>query len=234
MKMWFLIPILLGLFAAAFVLYLLAHIAGVPAYSSNCEAYLRQHHYDETVIRAVLDYEPLTDEQKARLLQIKDMDVQVMLASNPSLTRDEREIFWKSKSEWVRRGVAENMRITREEVMRTLQSKKDDYWVSQGLSSNPAVPEDLLLAIYNRPRLEGGLLAFASNPNCPEVIRKKIVAEDNPMSNNSLERCRKALQYAEEHNGKSKPGGGYYLGQIHLWWKGGPRTQPAAATEATP
>ncbi len=220
------------------------NIAGGPMPDVRAEEYLQTNDFRQSTIKGLLNYQKLPTNRVQELMQVPNENVLHMLAENPYLTREEREVFWQDKRWMVRYGVAHNLSLSREEMERALMQENQD--VLNGLAANPAVPPDIMWALYKHPNNgyprkrsfwarifpahpQNGPVysgSFCQNPNCPETIVTQIMAQviqDGiwvDLYQRTLKTRAETLEIAAKNKGESIPDGGYYRGQIHLWWRG--------------
>jgi len=152
-------------------------VPGPPFYERWSKEYLLEHKYSSKVVDRLLNYKPLGSNTVARLTAVPETSVRVMLARNPHLTFDERQVLWQDKNEYVRQNLAGNLRLSQEEMDRVLQERGDTFWeklslgvfprpraavrreqhraVLEGMAGNLAEPRETLLQVLDEYRKRG-------------------------------------------------------------------------------
>lgn len=224
MKKLFLKKISLS-FLAAWILT--GCVAGVPDYEGDCKKYLLNHDYSQDVVDAFLKHAPLDTNVIAETIRAPNDGVRVVLAMNPHLTFDERQVLWDD-NQYVRNALAKNLRLSEAEIAMVITEQH--YFVLPGLASNPAVPHETLIQVYNKLKEQGraGLQYFVMNPNCPQEIISEIMDKSNdgvPFMDQNRDFLRRTMERKEEFrqakaNGNPFPEGRYYpWGHADLWWR---------------
>ena len=154
--------------------------------------------------------------------------VRVMLARNPHLTFEERQVLWRDENVYVRRDLAGNLRINDGEMRMIIQTQPDI--VLSGLAGNPAAPQKTLLEVFQKLQKRGAdncyYSRFAWNPNCPQEIID-LIANESSGKTPFDESDRKFLQLTMDFkqqcmmlsaHGKPFPSFGCIWGEADLWW----------------
>ena len=143
---------------------------GPPLYETFSKEYLEKNGFSADIVSAVCDGKAIDHDTFLVLAKVPDTSVKHMLARNPHLSREERQMLFKDKDQFVRQGVAMNPALDREEISQALSDSSSFVWGA--LAMNPAVPADVLLEL--RIQRHVSLHAFAQNTNCPVAIVREI------------------------------------------------------------
>ncbi len=176
-----------------------------PAYpKKNGPKFLVENGYSSSVVDAVKNGKKLTPELVIKLSKVKNSDVRFLVASNRHLTEEQINLFLNDKNDFARSGTATNSNLTKEQMLTIMNDRS--HTVYSKLAGNPSVPENLLLKLHKKEKLT--LLWFSMNPNCPEIIKKKI-------HNSNDELAKKWLQIINDW----KKNGTYLKGTDGRWKK---------------
>jgi hypothetical protein len=150
-------------------------------------AFLEEHGYEPGLIQDVIDRKPLTSATVLELSRSASTDVRFLVAGNPHLTEDEIDLFMGDNNDFVRSGAAANPGLSDEQIDRLIRDRS--HTVHAKLAANPAFPEEVLLRIHHE--CDPGLLWFAMNPNCPELLRQAIEVSDDDLAKHWLRETQK-------------------------------------------
>lgn len=140
--------------------------------------YLEKKKYDAQTVDTVVNLGKLDRATFEKLSKESDINVRYLLGTNANLPSDLLDKLTKDSSDFVRGGAASNPNLTKAQIEAL---KNDSSVTTQGyLASNPAVPEKDLIELHEKHDV--GLLYFAMNPKCPEVLKKKIVKENDELT----------------------------------------------------
>ena len=204
-------------------------VAGIPIPEHDSKAYLLKHNYPKDVIDALLEYKPLAPDMVEQLARVPDFSVRFMLARNSHLTFEERQILWRDKDQYVRRGLAENFLLSHEEMSMMIQKEPQVVWGN--LAANPAAPQEILIQVFEKFKRQKArsysYSGFAYNPNCPKGILDIMMDKSNkknPFSDFDRTIARQVQERKEQYrqfklNGQPFPRDGYIWGHADLWWR---------------
>lgn len=237
-----LLVLLLGALFLCFVYIWGKDLAGLADYEGSSKKYLRQNGYSNDVVDTLLNYRPLGSDMVAQLTRVPQVEVRVMLAKNPHLTLAERQELWKDKNKYVRQSLAQNLRLSPEEMATMFYDPPYTIWerlflsvfpyasssrneritVLGGLARNPTVPREMLLQMFEDARKHGYSYSdfdsdFAMNPNCPAEIIDKIKSKE-------LNRIQWTQERKEEYRqlkaqGMPFPSSQYIWKLADVWWR---------------
>ncbi len=175
---WIMLAVLFSLFPM-----LVSCIAGSGKPVENSEKVLRKEKVPEELISSITERKELTYDEFRKFAEHKNHNVRYLIAVNHYTPKDVLTRLADDRSRFVRRGVSINPAIDRDLVDKLMKDKK----IYDGLVTNPVVPEELLLQIYDgRKKAEFPITFFAQNPNCPERIIQDILASDDVMAKDYL------------------------------------------------
>ena len=181
------------------------NIAG-PAYpEKNGREYLESRGYSDDLILRLIDGKRLEPSEVRDFQASRSSDVRFLVARNPSLTHSQIDASISSKDDFTRSGAADNTNLSAGQIERLTEDQS--HTVYSALAGNTALSEKELLRI--REKRNPGDLSFAMNPNCPEFIRKSIVASDDSLAKDWLkiiDGWKKDGRYVQDSAGRwSKP-----------------------------
>ena len=154
------------------------NIAG-PAYpEKNGRAYLENRGYSDDLISRLINGEKLEASEVRDLQASRSSDVRFLVARNASLTHEKIAVSIDNKDDFTRSGAANNTNLSPTQI--GLLTDDESHTVYSALAGNTALTEEELLRIRKKRNLGG--LWFAMNPNCPESIRKSIIASDDSLA----------------------------------------------------
>ena len=158
------------------------NIAG-PAYpEKNGRAYLEKRGYSNDLISRLIDGEKLEPSEVRDFQASRSLDVCFLVARNPNLTHEQIAVSIASRDDFTRSGAAKNTNLSPSQIRELTED--ESHTVYSALAGNTALTEKELLSIREK-RKPGGLW-FAMNPNCPESIRKSIIASDDSLAKDWL------------------------------------------------
>jgi hypothetical protein len=158
------------------------NIAG-PAYpEKNGREYLENRGYSDDLISRLIDGKRLEPSEVQDLQGSRSSDVRFLVARNPSLTHSQIDVSISSKDDFTRSGAANNTNLSAGQIERLTEDPS--HTVYSALAGNTSLSEEELIRLWEK-RNPGGL-CFAMNPNCPESIRKSIVASDDSLAKDWL------------------------------------------------
>ena len=131
---------------------------------------MEKQQYPEILIDAVVGLHPLQPAQFEQAIRTAPEQIRQLLASNPHLTEDQLTMLVEDSSEKVRAQVASHPKLNW--ALATQLLIEDSTSINRHLAGNAAVPEDVLLVLFED--YNPGLRYFAHNPNCPNTIRDLI------------------------------------------------------------
>lgn len=158
-----------------------------PAYvKQEAASYLLEGKVPCELIQKIIHMEPLSAEEVGVYSRHRAWQVRDLIAGNPSTHGAVLERLAKDENQNVRGQVAQNPNLT-VALMLALQADSSIY-TRRGLARNPMVPEDVILAVFNREkrgedifdRIFGSVSydSYAWNPYCPEPIREEVRAKE--------------------------------------------------------
>lgn len=183
--------LVLSLMGAGVVLAFVGCIAGGALPERHGRLFLERHGYATPVIELVVARGILSREQIEEFRKSRSRDVRFLVASNPNLRPQEIDLFLNEKDDYVRSGTAYNSKLSPEQIQKLLRDPS--MAVVRALAMNPSVPSDLLLKLHKERN--PGLVSFALNPKCPEVLKEEIRRSQDDMA-----------KYLLECTEKTKPG----------------------------
>lgn len=180
-------------------------IAG-PAYpEKNGREYLKNRGYSDNLISRLIVGKRLEPSEVQDLQASKSSDVRYLVARNPNLTHSQIDVSISSKDDFTRSGAANNTSLSAGQIERLTEDQS--HTVYSALAGNTALREEELIRLREKRNLGG--LWFAMNPNCPESIRKSIVASDDSLAKDWLkiiDGWKKDGRYVQDSAGRwSKP-----------------------------
>jgi len=176
---------------------LVAGCNGPPTPRLSVIEYLKDHNYSQEVIDAAINGEKLPKDLIIKISTSWNIDAAHQIATNPTLTSEEIELFVNSMFDFVRAGVARNTNLSQTQIDKLF--KDSSPMVNSYLARNPAVPEALLIRLRNEKKI--GLFDFAVNPHCPEIIKEEIRKSNDDLAKKWLENTnQKKANQAEEHD----------------------------------
>lgn len=149
----------------------------------DARAVLEREGHRPAGIAAIVSGGPLAAAEVASLRHHRSRDVRFLVARNRHLTSAQVDDFVGDGDDFVRSGAAANLGLTAAQIARLAGDVS--HTVRLQLAGNPSLTEGQLLGLHARQ--SPGLLAFAFNPNCPEVIRAEILASDDDLAKRWLE-----------------------------------------------
>jgi hypothetical protein len=135
------------------------------------KAFLKKHGYAQSVIGAVVNQGVLSRQQIIEFSKSQSPDVRFLVASNPNLQPQDIELFLNDRNDYARSGTAYNPNLSPEQIARLFDDPSHTVYCS--LARNPAVPTETLLRLHKQRN--PGLVWFAMNPKCPEVLKNEIL-----------------------------------------------------------
>lgn len=154
-----------------------------PAYpEKNGRAYLEKRGYTDDLISRLIDGKKLESSEVIDLQSSGSSDVRFLVARNPSLSHEQIEVSIGSKDDFIRSGAAKNTNLSDGQIERL--TLDESHTVYSALAGNPSLSESQLLRIRKKRNLDN--MWFAMNPNCPESIRKSILASDDSLAKDWL------------------------------------------------
>ena len=159
--------LLVGTWAMFFVAGCGFEICG-PAYPKrDGKLFLEKQGYPHTTVIAVINCEKLDHNQVVEFSKSKSSNVRFLVASNTNLQPDEIDLFIDDADDFARSGTAYNTSLTAAQMEKLFNDPSHTVYCS--LARNAAVPSEMLLRLHKERN--PGLLWFAMNPNCPDVLK---------------------------------------------------------------
>jgi hypothetical protein len=158
---------------------LLAGCNEPPRYSSDALEFLRSRGVDYALAKKLTKRQPLTEDEVTTLQVYDNIAVKHLLGANLGTPSELLTVLAKHPHFEVRTGVASNPN-TPLPVLLSLRVKGRYDTVNTVLAGNPMLPQSVLREMYNAG--EGSESSFASNPNLPEDLMRKI-DKNNDFSN---------------------------------------------------
>jgi hypothetical protein len=190
---------------AASLLLASCNIAG-PAYpEKNGREYLENRGYSDDLISRLIGGKKLEPAEVNDFQTSRSSDVRFLIARNPSLTHSQIDVSISSKDDFTRSGAANNTNLSAGQIERLTEDQS--HTVYSALAGNTSLSQEELIRLREKRNLGG--LWFATNPNCPESIRKSILASDDSSAKHWLEIIdgwKKDGTYVQDSNGRwAKP-----------------------------
>ena len=142
-----------------------------PAYPErDGKLFLEKQSCPHTIVSAVINRDKLEHNQVVEFSKSKSSDVRFLVASNPNIQPDEIDLFINDADDFTRSGTAYNTSLTADQMRKLFHDPS--HTVCCSLARNPAVPTEMLLRLHKERN--PGLLWFAMNPNCPDILKDEI------------------------------------------------------------
>lgn len=146
------------------------NIAGGAHPERDGKAFLEKHGYAQSAIDTVVNRGVMTRQQIEEFRNSKSPDVRFLVSSNPHLQPQDIDLFLNDPDDYARSGTAYNPNLSPEQIGRLFRDPSHTVYCS--LARNPSVPTNTLLRLHKERN--PGLLWFAMNPNCPDVLKDQI------------------------------------------------------------
>jgi hypothetical protein len=150
---------------------LLAACNSPPLYQTRAQQFLEKKGVPQATITRLVQRQPLTVDEAARLEGLRDAAVGHLLASNPGIPAEMILRLSMDSDVEVRWGTAYNPRTP---VARLLAMRDAGKYstMNEHLARNPALPREVMVAMYRGG--EANKVAFAMNPGLPEELMRDI------------------------------------------------------------
>lgn len=181
---------LIGLFCSIMIS---CGLAG-PAYpNKNGAKYLQEKGYSKTIIEAVISISNLDVLEFERLAKEASTDVRFLIAQNPYISKNILIRMASDESDFVRGGAALNSNLSAELIEKL--SSDPSHTTRLYVARNPHIPEHYLLDLYVNGKME--LQWFAMNPKCPEILKQKMIDQNDEGALHWLEVTKKHSDWLE-------------------------------------
>ncbi len=165
-------------------------------------AYLEEKGINKREIRHLQHGEHLSKTQFQFFFDTNNRHVLCLLAKHKLLPRKLLLKLMRHDNVYIRSYTAENISLTIDDIKNLA---KDHEYVVYALVMNPIVPKDIIMNLYNS-QYKGtskGLACFASNPACPEEIKKEILKRNKYTEIRRLENTKILLKRKAKNEKKT-------------------------------